>query len=271
MLKILVPIDFSSASKNAVNYALPFARMEDSQIILYHCVEKISTDTLPEPVDLVLLKSAERKMQRFFIKVQSEFPKKLNLTTVVDSGYPLYESLQSFVKKNNVHLIVMGSTGAGRMKETLFGSNAVDAIQSVECPVLLVPEKARYNGIKHIAYATDLVKVGTEMKTAVNFSKILKARLHVIHFFPEAIGVNKINTDIIKKQLVTKYEYPHITFYAEMNNDPDSGINSYLKQHSIDVLLLFTKRMSLFDQLFGSSITTKLAFRSKTPLLVFKK
>ena len=49
----------------------------------------------------------------------------------------------------------MGTKGNSKINSKEMGSNACDVITKVKCPILVIPENARFSGIMNIAFVTD--------------------------------------------------------------------------------------------------------------------
>ena len=71
---ILVPIDFSTASKKALQYAVPFARQFGAKLTLLHVVEPVATPDFANSFPLMMendkVKAASRGQLEHIIKEQ---------------------------------------------------------------------------------------------------------------------------------------------------------------------------------------------------------
>jgi nucleotide-binding universal stress UspA family protein len=92
--------------------------------------------------------------------------------------------------------------------------------------------------------------------------------LHVLHVAPKGAGVEKLQ-DIIKTTL-KKVDYRKSTVTIQINSKIDTAIDSFVQQIKADLVTMFTHKKSAYDKLFNRSVTKKMAFQSKVPLLAFK-
>jgi hypothetical protein len=66
-------------------------------------------------------------------------------------------------------------------------------------------------------------------------------------------------------------DYKKFSIHVEVAKDIDEAMEVYLKQNRCDLLTTFTREHSFYERLFDRSLTRKLAFHSKTPLLAFRQ
>jgi nucleotide-binding universal stress UspA family protein len=137
--RILAPTDFSSYSKQAVDYAATLARQSGAQMTLIHVIESFPysvTDTFNivdhrralERTAGSLLENWRRELAR------KDLPVKTHLT----SGVP-YEEILKRARREKADLIVMGTRGRTGVPHFLLGSVAEKVVRLSVCPVLTVP------------------------------------------------------------------------------------------------------------------------------------
>jgi nucleotide-binding universal stress UspA family protein len=147
--KILVPVDGSSASVKALQYATHLAELEasDAQLMVVHVLEdvkqggaiglqaKYGNVRLVEGFKRTRRKAALEWLEQ--IEVAAE-RKKIRLKTEVLDGDSQVKVIIDYAKKNGVNLIVIGSTGVTGFKRLFLGSIANAVISSAHCPVMVV-------------------------------------------------------------------------------------------------------------------------------------
>lgn len=139
---ILVPVDFSDASRRALEYAIGFARRVSAQLIVFHAAhlgDVASVDGLGAPGLIGLTKiaheDARRQMQEFIgpVKVRG-----LKYETVVQDGSPVSQ-ICDFAKKRDVHLIITATHGRTGFEHLMIGSVAEQVVRRAGRSVLVVP------------------------------------------------------------------------------------------------------------------------------------
>ena len=141
MKKILVAIDFSDASAQALGYALKFAAQFDSQLLLLHVLH----DPAEAPGFYSSKKAGKkvlRNMEEAASGMMDEFVGKyLKKWTKFDAriipGLPA-EEIVRLSEKEKVDMIVIGTRGHGGLKRLMLGSVTDRVIRACTCPVLAV-------------------------------------------------------------------------------------------------------------------------------------
>jgi nucleotide-binding universal stress UspA family protein len=143
---ILVPIDFSGHSKNALQYALPIAEKFKASIHLVYVVEPTMY-----PADLgfgqVVLPGVEDELREkggdeLKALIRREIGSRVASSWIVRTGNPHQEILRE-AEERGVDMIVVATHGHSGVEHMLFGSTADRVVRHARCPVLTVsPRKA---------------------------------------------------------------------------------------------------------------------------------
>ena len=147
--KILVPVDGSSASVKALQYAAHLAELEasDAELIALHVLEDIKQGGaigLQAKYGNVRLvegfKRARREAALEWLKQIEEAAKKkgIRLKSEILDGDSKVEIIIDYANENSVDLIVMGSRGLTGFKRLLLGSVANAVVSNAPCPVMVV-------------------------------------------------------------------------------------------------------------------------------------
>ena len=138
---LLVPIDFSSHSGKALDYAIKLAGRFGGQIHLLHAYQlSIPIATLDyffwDDVWTGMRDDATRKLQKTSqkvvaagIEVETHLPERPPAQAIVETA-----------EKIGADLIVMGTRGLTGFKHVLLGSVAERTIHTAPCPVVTVPD-----------------------------------------------------------------------------------------------------------------------------------
>ena len=138
---ILVPIDFSVHSKNALKYAVPMARQFGASLHLVYVVEPTIY-----PADLgfgqVVLPGVEEELrqkgaQELQSLIEREIGDRVPASSTVRTGNPHHEIL-SEAEEKRVDLIIVATHGHSGVEHMLFGSTADRIVRHARCPVLTI-------------------------------------------------------------------------------------------------------------------------------------
>ena len=143
MKKILVPIDFSSCAKKALQYAIPFATQHDAELVLLYVAPVpsyaggeygiIDNSALAEEV----CANSEKRLADLAAK---EIPSGVKVETIARAGSATAEILD-VAEKLLADIIVLSTHGYTGLKHVLLGSVAEHVVRHSPCPVLVVREK----------------------------------------------------------------------------------------------------------------------------------
>jgi len=135
--RILVPLDFSGASRRALDYAVPLAEKFNAKIILVHVVppQVYASEVGVEVYTQAELHAAAMKtMEKRAVEL---VPPALLQETQVRNGQP-YEEIVRLAQELDVDLIVMTTHGYTGVARIFLGSTAEQVIRHAPCPVFAV-------------------------------------------------------------------------------------------------------------------------------------
>ena len=147
--KILVPVDLSETSLNALDTAVALAKKNDAEIELLNVIENqyniiddgfSSTGYLTNSADILTALAGA-------IQHSQEIKPKL----LQQEG-----NVSDTIIKTSLHhqsdLIVMGTHGASGYRDGFIGSNTYNVIKNACCPVLTIPAKKKYPYFRKILF-----------------------------------------------------------------------------------------------------------------------
>ena len=147
--KVLVAVDFSSCSANALkNSKLIMGRKPDNIVVLYvidhdfieRCVaSRLGTES---EIKKTLFIEAKEKLKQF---LQTHSMTNTSIETEVCEGTPFLEINKKAIEKD-VDIVIMGTRGtSGDIKRTFFGSTTERVLRFIKRPVLCVPIEEDHN------------------------------------------------------------------------------------------------------------------------------
>ena len=174
--KVMVPVDFSEASKKGVNYGLSLALEFEARLVLANIVRYDSLAYLTAKAHLLDL-------------IPAELRERLDFELIVKSG-DVRQELLGIVEEKEIDLVVMGSRGRSHVQRLLLGSVTERMLRKLHVPILTVshlePERELHKPgpvpLKKLLYATDLAD-GSEagLEFSIRLARGLNAHLTVVH------------------------------------------------------------------------------------------
>ena len=141
---ILVPIDFSNASRKALQYALPFAQQFGAKVTLLYVVEPVATpDFAYYPLMMEndkIVAAGHKELDKLCVReaIDPRFIEK----KLVRNGVA-YREITEAAKNLKVDLIVISTHGNTGLKHLMLGSTTERVVRHAACPVLVVRERER--------------------------------------------------------------------------------------------------------------------------------
>ena len=142
---ILVPTDFSAASKKALDYAVPFAERFGAKLTLLHVVEPVATPDFANSFPLMMENDkvmAACKAQLQSLVKQTAIDPMLVEKTLLRQGRSFHE-IADAARTLKADLIIISTHGYTGLKHALLGSTAERVVRHAPCPVLVVRERER--------------------------------------------------------------------------------------------------------------------------------
>ena len=187
---ILVPLDFSPASLEALDYAVWLAKQFRAAIHLAHVYPSDEASSIPGAAHF-LLQSAEaiERLNKELTGIhQKHVPTFRPENCHIRGGRP-YEVIVRLAREIDADLIVLATRGYSGLKHLLLGSTAERVVRTASCPVLVMRKRKQKSkaATKSLAIRTILVPTdfsqcalaGTEY--AAFLARTLGARLRLFH------------------------------------------------------------------------------------------
>ena len=141
---ILVPIDFSDASRASLDVAADIAARMGAELLLVHVVPEIRD----LPVDVSIFKEGqhdqildESEAQRLSAVAATLVPADVKFRTEIGRANDVGMELLRIAAHNQVDMIVIATHGMTGWRTIPFGSVAVKVVNQAECPVLVLRTK----------------------------------------------------------------------------------------------------------------------------------
>ena len=137
---IVVPVDFSDASKQALRYACELADTFEASLHVLHAVENpyqaggyTEFYALPQEYFDQVEKEARKQLETLLTKEELT---RYGAVLVHRTGAPAQEILDYVRAQGHIDLIVMATHGRGGVARLMMGSVADKVVRAAPCPVL---------------------------------------------------------------------------------------------------------------------------------------
>ena len=270
---ILVPIDFSACSKNALKKAIIIAKQTKAKIHMVNAVHIHTPHAIHSSAMILesLISDYEAQVKQSFEELESELIELNDVPHEADRFITyLTDAIHAELANKSIDLIIMGTRDQHDGLDHFIGTNASDIIEGTNVPVMVVPEHHVKLGINKIAFAMDLHKITDlgSLEVLQTIAKIYDAEVLAFHVETPPFEVSSIEEKRIHA-LKEKLEGVEYSFRTVEADDVEEGIRNFIAQHEIDLLAMMPRKHNFFERLFSSSMTKNIAFASEVPLLAF--
>jgi nucleotide-binding universal stress UspA family protein len=138
--RILIPTDFSRASRESADWGLALAELTGAEPVLLHVIARwynrhgIDQDEL--------LRMATEELERWKARVNPILETPVKEARVIVANNPA-EGILSFARERPCDLTVLSATGVSAVRAILLGSNTRKVVRGSACPVLVIPTSNR--------------------------------------------------------------------------------------------------------------------------------
>lgn len=275
--KILVPIDFSACSENALEFAIQLAdKIKADLHVLY--VSRIDSTVGGNPATVSSaiqerVKQLRTQMKNFVQKVTDNIQMYLEKSPSIQSSVEWGNIETGIIQKatdKEVDYIIMGTQGETSTLEKYLGTMSSNIVKNAPCSVMVIPKGAEFNKRIELGYATDFSEVAhAEIQKVVELFAPFQPSIKCVHFNEKQVD----NTDKIKEfKSYFAINIPELSL--EFHNLPVRNtvefMDFFIENQDINMLVMYKPKRNFFNSIFHKSFTQKMARHVTIPLLVLK-
>jgi nucleotide-binding universal stress UspA family protein len=277
MKKILVPTDFSTCANNAVDFAVQSAKILPVEVTLLHAFElkgNVYTDYMgvnkefnQSLLDDVHIKLAELK------KLIEETEGVIVSTHVAVT--PLIDAVLQATEELDIDLVVMGTLGAGAIKEKLWGSKTASIIGKTKVPLMVIPFYYEWKKPEKLLLSTNhFEKEPAILDFVFELADLYMTQVHVAVMTDEdddkaeTFLEHTRKTPQYEKMLKEQYSEGTLTVTQIYGKEFDETLQKHIDNNEIDIVAMVTYQRSFWDRLFNPSKAKHMSYHTKIPLLV---
>jgi hypothetical protein len=162
MKKLLILVDFSAPSVNAVAYGASLAHDKGfgEIVLMSNCFVPLFEQIVPNPdllqVGEVEIKQRMGNLMKQLVELKSEISKQLPASISVRIAIgtkPLLRSVIEEVSSESPSLVVIGTSRQSQGDDCSIGRQLIPLAKVIPVPVLVVPPDARYQPVKTVLVA----------------------------------------------------------------------------------------------------------------------
>jgi len=273
--KILVPLDFSQASKDALDYAVHISKIYGSEVELLHVVETYEFNSSYRD-ESTAREIIEQGIRAKFDDIVSELDAEdVKFSYAYRTG-KIYRQIDFHATETAANLIVMGTHGAsentGDIAKFMLGTNANRVVHQASCPVLTVKNKEHDINFKKILLPLDITKATRQkVAQAIEIAKTFNSEIHLlaVSSYVDNFQEDANFLELRLKEVADEVAAEGIKVFKciERNESPAHAIKEYSRINDIDLTVIMTKQEKKWDEFLLGSQAKKVITQSDTPVL----
>ncbi len=181
MRHVLVPVDFSEDSVNALEMAVEFANEMDHNLRLIHVIKdavfyqrNFSLSNLVDIKNEKVIQNLKKLVEQYGAKVKNEIDFRIR------SG-KVYNEIANQAKYGEAELIVIGTHGTSGFEELWLGSNAYKVVNNSPCPVMSLRNSYKRHQFNRIVLPIDdTPETRQKVPYTARIAKQFNSEIHLI-------------------------------------------------------------------------------------------
>lgn len=282
MKTMLIPVDFTETSKNAVAYAAEWAKAYGyERIILLRAMYNSVFDNLIPSAGYVSVnqeymnddrEDAETQLNEVCKKLADKVGPGIKISMAV-SELPLVRSILELVEDERPQLVVVGSDNADYSSNSFVGGNVISIAKISPVKVLIVPSHYRYQPVSKalVPVNFDMVDTLESLQKHTAASPQFNPELLVLNVDPKEKYLQpdekfKRTEGILHNYL---HKFKHELVYSNHKNIIN-GLVEYADTHNIQLVIALPGKHSFLYSLTHKSISEAIYANAKHPVLILK-
>lgn len=275
--RILVPVDFSDDSLNALEYAMELFKDEECNFFLlnaYHSVyftaDKLTTPEEGEVAYEQAKRDSEAGLADLLETLSFSSPYHNHNFEPISTQNTVNGAVEECLQRRNIDLLVMGTKGRHKPTSNILGSNALEMMEKVtDCPILVIPEGAavEQGNKKEIVFATNY-RVDYKRRELIYLQGIANrcgAAIRILNIGDKELDPEQKIYKFKLEQFFADFEH---TFHTLTNVEVAKGIHSFIQSRNSDMLALIHTKPGFFKNFFSPSVIKEIGDNPLVPLLI---
>lgn len=287
MSRILVPVDYTEQSLQALRFALAYAK-DKHELTLLHVVPFYPSKNVINQLGQKQLREYELQEAHEELAKVKELADQSGIPYTLEIRFGDVPQIINEFSKINFEAMIMGTHGYGRLMGYLMQSVSYPTIHDVKLPVFLITDETnsdRFPWSKVLIAVDGSEQAKEAIEKATELSQSLDVTYSLVTVVPPPVSYAGANgpgwQDVATleewgKSTLLPYEEmmqeKGLTYQSQvLIGDPATVIKQAAKEQEADLIVLGHHGMGGVAGTMMGSVTFKLVHRAKTPLLIVKK
>ena len=292
--KILVPVDFSEYSDEALVLAVQMARHYQARMTLAHVVvyfpDEFEEEASYQQYQAVMVQRAARAEQKLKQQAGKHAAEGVKVDHVVLHGSSPADALQEYIDSQTFDLVIMGTRGWNRVRQTAQGSVSELTVRRAPIPVMTVQKNSQKNDrIQRILVPVDFSIYSRQaLEYAISIAQKYDAKLVLIHvveqevypaFYDDRVeSIFEVDKNLTNSVIANLHDFVAdlvdeslVEAFVVREGVAHKEIVSYVNEQSVDLLVIATHGLTGLEYLLLGSTAEKVIRWAVCPVLTIKR
>lgn len=259
---ILVGVDYSKSSENALMYAAFLASKTNGTLMLMHVFD-IPVLHSNSGIYFISYEAIQEEhkthLEKYKQLVLKNYPKMEVKTFVTSLSFK--SEIKDLSNGKKIQYVVLGLETKSKISRFIYGTTGLDIAGKVDCPVIIVPQRYTEHKLRKTVLAVD----NAEATRSKLFTKFVK--FNELHKTKPAYVHIKTEDELDLGIKPAKKSKPEIKIDLLESKTFVLGIKRYVRENEIDLVTVVSQSHSFIYDLFSERSTKLIAFQSKIPVM----
>ncbi len=262
---------------NAIRYAVELFKYERSDFFIIHAYADeiydhntlVSREIFDELKNTVQ-KNSNKELGKILNEINTISPNPRHTYQTLSLFGTLIDEANDLVDKENIDILIMGTRGKTDDRNLTFGSNTLQVLKYVKCPVLAIPNGYSYHQPKNILFPTDylLPFKRRELKLLSTLTKSFRSTINFLHITKfKTLSIRQEDNKAFLEESLSDAE---LKFHRIEAKDLTKAINEFIEINKIDFLVMVNSRHSYLESILYQSTIDKIGLHIKIPFLTMQ-
>lgn len=271
---ILVAVDFTEKSDNALQLGIRMAQRHKAKIILFHnysnfyIIDRTGRQVIGKETVSSNYEQAEKSLTEIKMMYQQQYPD-ISFHSFIGTE-TIVNSINHQISSASVDLVIIGTSGNQGLRELVLGSVSYQLLNNVHCPILLIPADSN---IYHFRKILVPVRVLEELNEKIELAEYIAEKNNgIIKVLGIAHGKDesKIKEAFVSVNDVLSNNNIDFNSSFSVTDDKATEISEISKEDSFDLIVLNNQDEQSWKSIFSENFLKQIINNTSIPLLFYK-
>ncbi len=275
---IIIPTDFSKASKNVVFYGVQLANDINKMLHLIYVIDDLKYHPELQPyrgmnTNLPDKEQIEKETKVLFkellLEIEKRFETRPKIQVTLKSGVFADVMIELSKMESTYLLLLVGEQEKGLLKKDMKASEG-RILNESQSPVCIVPENIKYRQLNKIVYAPQMKKNDIDaLRHLASLATIYNAQIFAINENAAEDFEEKIRNIGFEELAKRELKYKLIDFQTIKGGKGYEFVNEFARKIHAELIAIMKEDRPLIEEIIGSNEIKEMILSANLPVVVY--